>query len=108
MPKFKVLFINKHHDQLGCPWKQKNIWKRLAYWAAQQGIPILLLSDTASPRLEKKLLANYMLTQHTTAFIWSVIDRLKIGLHTMALNPLIAEKALSQLAHELEGRLRSK
>ena len=104
-PRFTAIFVDEHHDQLGCPGDRKDAWKTLSLWASIKLVPIILLSATAPPCLEKRLLRNYKLRMGSTAFIRSGTDRPEIGLHTVQLDPLLAEEALSHLVHALKGRL---
>jgi hypothetical protein len=77
----------------------------LALWASTKYISIILLSATSPPCLEKRLLRNYKLDMGSTAFIRSGTGRPEIGLHTVQLDPLLPEEALSHLVHALKGRL---
>ena len=85
-PKFMAMFIDEHHDVLSCPPDRKTSWKRLARWASDQEMPLYLLSATAPPILQKKLLDPYHMKPENMAFIRSPTNRQEIGLHTISVN----------------------
>ncbi|KAG6371361.1 P-loop containing nucleoside triphosphate hydrolase protein [Boletus reticuloceps] len=105
-PKFTALFVDEHHDQLGCPPNQREAWRRLAEWASTARMPILLLSATAPPSLMYVLLRRYGLQDSSTEVIRGSTDRPEIGLHAIHLNPGIQEQALVQLVSALLGMLK--
>lgn len=101
-PKFTAMFIDEHHDMLSCPPDREASWKRLACWASDQEMPLYLLSATAPPPLQQKLLDPYCMTPQNTAFIRSPTNRKEIGLHTI---PVRGETGLRSLVHALAQRL---
>lgn len=101
-PKFTAMFIDEHHDKLSCPPDREAVWKRLARWASDQEIPLYLLSATAPPTLQQKLLDPYCLKPEITAFIRSPTNRQEIGLHTVSTR---GETGLRSLVHALAKRL---
>lgn len=105
-PTFTALFVDEHHDQLGCPKDRCASWKKLAKWASTSEMPIFLLSASAPPRLEKRLLKTYQLREGTTTFIRSTTQRAEIGIHTIYLNPLTDDADLNNLVRSLQGRLK--
>ena len=98
--------MDEHHDQLCCPPERKVAWKKLALWASVRHVPIILLSATAPPRFESTLLSRYQLRVGSTAFVRSRTDRPELGFHTVQLEPLLPEEALSHLVQALKGRLK--
>ena len=102
-PKFTAMFIDEHHDVLSCPPDRAASWKRLARWASDQGMQLYLLSATAPPILQQKLLDPYNMKPENTAFIRSPTNRQEIGLHTISVN---RETGLRSLVHALAKRLK--
>lgn len=102
--KFTSMFIDEHHDVLSCPPDREASWKRLACWASVQEMPLYLLSATAPPVLQQKLLDRYNMKPESTAFIRSPTNRQEIGLHTITVN---GETGLRSLAHALAKRLKT-
>lgn len=102
-PKFTAMFIDEHHDVLSCPPDRETSWKRLARWASDQEMQLYLLSATAPPTLQQKLLDPYNMKPENTAFIRSPTNRLEIGLHTIPVN---GETGLRSLVHALAKGLK--
>lgn len=105
VPKFTAMFIDEHHDVLSCPPDREASWKRLARWASDQEMQLYLLSATAPPILQQKLLDPYNMTPENTAFIRSPTNRQEIGLHTISVN---GETGLRSLVHALAKRLKGR
>lgn len=97
------MFIDEHHDVLSCPPDRVASWKRLARWASDQEMQLYLLSATAPPTLQQKLLDPYNMKPENTAFIRSPTNRQEIGLHTIPVN---GEAGLRSLARALAKRLK--
>lgn len=104
-PKFTHIFVDEHHDQLDCPKDRRKAWKRLAECASSMDMPIILLSGSAPPDLERPLIRTYGLSQTETAFVRSSTNRPEIGLHTIYLDPLTSRSALAHLVYSLHSRL---
>lgn len=71
-------------------------------------MPIILLSATAPPSLENRLLQTFWLDSKHTAFLRSVTNRPEIGFHAIHLAPLTADRTLARFVHALLGRLKDK
>ncbi|KAF8131379.1 hypothetical protein EV363DRAFT_1329892 [Boletus edulis] len=104
-PKFTAMFVDEHHDKLSCPPDREAVWKRLACWASDQEFPLYLLSATAPPTLQQKLLDPYCLKPENTAFIRSPTNRQEIGLHTISTQ---GETGLRSLVHALAKKLKER
>lgn len=104
-PTFTALFVDEHHDLLTCPPDRETSWKKLASWVADQDMPIYLLSATAPPALQQKLLEPYGLKSENTAFIRSSTNRQEIGLHTIYMQ---GETSLRSLVRALAERLKER
>lgn len=102
-PKFTAMFIDEHHDMLSCPPDRRVSWKRLSRWASDQEMQLYLLSATAPPILQQKLLDPYNMKPENTAFIRSPTNRHEIGLHTISVD---GETGLRSLVHALANRLK--
>lgn len=102
-PRFTAMFIDEHHDVLSCPPDHVASWKRLARWASDQEMPLYLLSATAPPILQQKLLDQYNMKPGHTAFIRSPTNRQEIGLHTIPVNEV---SGLRSLVRALAKRLK--
>lgn len=98
------MFIDEHHDVLSCPPDRQVSWKRLARWASVQEIQLYLLSATAPPVLQQRLLDPYNMTKENTALIRSPTNRQEIGLHTIPVN---GAAGLQSLVHALAKRLKA-
>lgn len=105
VPKFTAMFIDEHHDVLSCPPDREGSWKRLARWASDQEMQLYLLSATAPPVLQQKLLGPYNMKPENTALIRSPTNRQEIGLHTVSLN---GETGLRNLVLALSKRLKER
>lgn len=97
------MFIDEHHDVLSCPPDRVASWKRLARWASDQEMQLYLLSGTAPPMFQQKLLDPYNMKPENTAFIRSPTNRQEIGLHTI---PVSGEAGLRSLVRTLARRLK--
>ncbi|KAF8425824.1 hypothetical protein L210DRAFT_986547 [Boletus edulis BED1] len=106
-PKFTHIFIDEHHDQLDCPTDRRKAWKMLAERASLMEMPIILLSGSVPPDLEKPLMKAYGLSQTETAFVRSSTNRPEIGLHTIYLDPSASTSALAHLVYALHSRLKA-
>ena len=104
-PKFTAMFIDEHHDMLSCPPDRVASWKRLARWASDQEMPLYLLSATAPPILQQKLLEPYNMKPENTAFVRSPTNRREIGLHTIPVN---GAPGLRSLVRALAKRLKER
>lgn len=102
-PKFTAMFIDEHHDVLSCPPDRVASWKKLACWASEQEMPLYLLSATAPPILQQRLLDPYNMKPSNTAFIRSPTNRREIGLHTIPVN---GAPRLRSLVRALAKRLK--
>ena len=71
-------------------------------------MPIILLSATAPPSLENRLLKTFWLDPNHTAFLRSTTNRPEIGFHVIHLAPLTADGTLARFVHALLGRLKDK
>jgi hypothetical protein len=104
-PKFTAMFIDEHHDLLSCPPDREASWKKLACWTSDQEMPLYLLSTTAPPTLQQKLLNPYNMKPANTAFIRSATNKQEIGLHTISMQ---GETGLRSLVHALAKRLKER
>ena len=94
--QFTAMCIDEHHDILSCPQDHDTSWKRLAQWACDKNMQLYLLSATAPPILQQKLLDPYDMNLQDTAFIWFPTNWQKIRLHTI---PVSRETGLWSLVH---------
>lgn len=105
-PKFTHIFVDEHHDQLDCPKDRRKAWKMLAEQASVMDMPIILLSASVPPGMERPLMQTYGLSQTKTAFIRSSTNRPEIGLHTIYLDPSASRSALAHLVDALHSKLK--
>lgn len=101
---FTHMIIDEQHDHITCPEDRKDAWHQLTDWTSRVNMPVILLSGTNPPSLQRQILANFGLREDHTAFIRSPTNRSELGLHVIHLDSFAG---LARLVFALLGKLQA-